>query len=32
MPLAFAFMNKGFTVAGFDIDQSKVDMLLRGET
>ena len=32
LPLAFAFVDKGFPVTGFDIDQSKVDMLLRGES
>lgn len=32
LPLVFAFANKGFPVTGFDIDQTKIDMLLRQES
>src|SRR5262249_44882639 len=32
LPLAKAFSARGFPVLGFDIDQTKVDKLLRGES
>jgi UDP-N-acetyl-D-glucosamine dehydrogenase len=32
LPLVKTFLQKGFTVAGFDIDRRKVDMLNRGRT
>ena len=32
LPLAFESVNQGFQTIGFDIDQSKVDMLLEGKT
>jgi UDP-N-acetyl-D-glucosamine dehydrogenase len=32
LPLALAFVERGFTVLGFDIDQAKIDKLARGET
>lgn len=32
LPLVSAFVNKGFPVIGFDIDASKVETLLRGES
>jgi len=32
LPLVRAMAEAGFSVIGFDIDQSKIDMLLRGET
>ena len=31
LPLAFAFVEKGFSVLGFDVDAAKVDALARGE-
>lgn len=30
LPLAATFLNKGFTVTGFDIDATKIDMLTNG--
>lgn len=30
LPLAATFLNKGFTVTGFDIDAAKIDMLTNG--
>ncbi len=32
LPLANAFINAGFTVLGFDVDQAKVDRLAAGES
>ncbi len=32
LPLANAFINAGFTVLGFDVDQDKVDRLAAGES
>ncbi|MCK5378640.1 MAG: nucleotide sugar dehydrogenase, partial [Acidobacteria bacterium] len=32
LPLAIAFADKGFPVLGFDIDQAKVDAVMRGES
>jgi UDP-N-acetyl-D-glucosamine dehydrogenase len=32
LPLALSFTEKGFHVTGFDVDQRKVDMLMKGET
>ncbi|MGI9428865.1 MAG: nucleotide sugar dehydrogenase [Bythopirellula sp.] len=32
LPLARAFIDAGYRVLGFDVDQSKVDCLLRGES
>ena len=32
LPLVITFGKKGFNVVGFDIDQTKVDKLLRGES
>ncbi len=32
LPLAIAFAEKGFPVLGFDIDQTKVDAVMRGES
>ncbi len=32
LPLAIAFADKGFPVLGFDIDQTKVDAVMRGES
>ncbi len=32
LPLALAFAESGFEVLGFDVDQSKVERLTRGET
>jgi UDP-N-acetyl-D-glucosamine dehydrogenase len=32
LPLANAFINAGFTVLGFDVDQDKVDLLAAGES
>src|SRR5437867_13245929 len=32
LPVARAFVDKGFTVVGFDIDEAKVDRLMRGES
>jgi UDP-N-acetyl-D-glucosamine dehydrogenase len=31
LPLALAFIERGFTVIGFDVDKVKVEKLLRGE-
>lgn len=31
LPLAATFLNKGFSVLGFDIDAAKIDMLAKGE-
>ena len=30
LPLAIAFAEKGFNVAGFDLNQSKIDKYLQG--
>ncbi len=32
LPLAIAFAEKGFPVLGFDVDQSKIEALARGES
>jgi len=32
LPLVKTFLQKGFRVTGFDVDQKKVDMLMRGRT
>ncbi len=32
LPLAIHFAHKGFRVIGFDVDERKIDMLLRGES
>lgn len=32
LPLAIAFADKGFSVLGFDVDQDKVDAVMRGES
>ena len=32
LPLALAFVEKGFSVLGFDVDAAKVDALARGES
>ena len=32
LPLALTFVEKGFSVLGFDIDQSKVDQLNAGSS
>ena len=32
LPLAIAFAEKGFPVLGFDVDQTKVDAVMRGES
>ncbi|MEN6560184.1 MAG: nucleotide sugar dehydrogenase [Acidobacteriota bacterium] len=32
LPLVKTFLQKGFRVTGFDLDQKKVDMLMRGKT
>ncbi len=32
LPLAIAFADKGFPVLGFDVDQSKVDAVMRGDS
>ncbi len=32
LPLALTFLEKDFTVTGFDVDQKKVDMLMAGKT
>ncbi len=31
LPLALAFVERGFTVIGFDVDRAKIDSLARGE-
>ena len=32
LPLALSFTEKGFHVTGFDVDQKKIDTLMKGET
>jgi UDP-N-acetyl-D-glucosamine dehydrogenase len=32
LPLVFAFVDKGFRVLGFDIDESKIDALRAGKS
>lgn len=32
LPLAIAFADKGFPVLGFDVDQKKIDAVMRGES
>lgn len=32
LPLIIEFVKQGFTVSGFDIDENKVDMLLKGKS